>query len=360
MKILTIVGARPQFIKAAAVSRAISKYSQLKEIIVHTGQHFDSNMSEIFFEQMDIPKPSYNLCISNMSHAAMTGRMMEQIELVCLSEKPNIVLVYGDTNSTLAGALVAAKLSIPIAHVEAGLRSFNMNMPEEINRVLTDKVSTILFCPTDAAVENLQREGYGNGNSIIHKPGDVMHDTAIYYKSLAKRPSSIPLIEANCEFALSTLHRAENVDDDGRLADCIRALNKVNQEIPVLMPIHPRTKAAIVKLGITPSFHLMDPVGYLEMIYLLQNASVVLTDSGGLQKESFFFGKPCVALREETEWTELVDAGCVTVTGSNPEKIYNAYSKNKKLKIENQFDLYGGGQASQNIVYELQRFLDLT
>ncbi len=239
MKILTILGARPQFIKAGTVSREIAKYTEIHEVIVHTGQHFDANMSDIFFDEMKIPKPDYNLDINGLGHGAMTGQMLEKIEEVLLKEKPDWVMVYGDTNSTIAGALAASKLHIKVAHVEAGLRSFNMNMPEEVNRILTDRISNILFCPTQSAVDNLEREGYKTLDIKIVKNGDVMQDGALFYKDLAVKPDDVTL---NNEYILTTIHRAENTDDPKRLEAIFEALNEIAKEIQIVFPLHPRTK----------------------------------------------------------------------------------------------------------------------
>jgi UDP-GlcNAc3NAcA epimerase len=353
MKLLTIIGARPQFIKAAAVSREIAKHKNIEEIIIHTGQHFDANMSEIFFEQMQIPKPDYNLEINSLTHGAMTGRMIEKIEEVLLKEQPDWVLVYGDTNSTIAGSLAAKKLHIKVAHVEAGLRSFNRKMPEEINRILTDKISDLLLCPTDQAVKNLKDEGIGKQSlARIVKCGDVMQDAAIFYSKLAQKPD----FKLPKKFILSTIHRAENTDDPKRLTSIFNALTKISNDIPIILPLHPRTKKIISnsKLKINNSqLIFIDPVGYLEMIYLLKNCSLVMTDSGGLQKEAFFFHKPCITLRDETEWVELVENGFNVVVGSNSAGIYTAYKKTINKNPNYNIDLYGGGKASQKVILEL-------
>jgi len=353
MKIITIIGARPQFIKAAAVSREIAKHKDIKEIIVHTGQHFDENMSKIFFDQMHIPKPDYNLEINSLTHGAMTGRMIEKIEEVLLIEKPDWVIIYGDTNSTIAGSLAAKKLHIKVAHIEAGLRSFNRNMPEEINRILTDKISDILFCPTDTAVKNLQFEGIGkNSLAKIIKCGDVMQDAAIFYSDIAKKPE----IDIPKTFILATIHRAENTDSPDRLSSIFKALNTISNEIPIIVPLHPRTKKIIANsLHILQNsrLHLIDPVGYLEMIYLLQHCSLVMTDSGGLQKEAFFFKKPCVTLRDETEWVELVENGYNEIVGAKEHDIIFGYKKMIQIKLDYDKDLYGKGKASQKIISEL-------
>ena len=351
MKLITIIGARPQFIKAAVVSREIAKYSNIKEIIVHTGQHFDDNMSEIFFHQMQIPKPDYNLEINSLTHGAMTGRMIEKIEEVLQQKKPDWVIVYGDTNSTIAGALAAKKLHIKVAHVEAGLRSFNRKMPEEINRILTDKISDLLFCPTDQAIQNLKDEGIGKHSlARIVKSGDVMQDAAIFYSSLAQKPD----FELPEKFILSTIHRAENTDDPQRLSSIFKAMDKISQEIPIILPLHPRTRKIIkdIKFKIENLISI-EPVGYLEMIYFLKNCSLVMTDSGGLQKEAFFFHKPCVTLRDETEWVELVENGFNVVVGSNSDEIYTAYKKMMNKNLNYNIDLYGRGKASGKIIREL-------
>ena len=356
MTILTIIGARPQFIKAAAVSREIAKHNYIKEIIVHTGQHFDTNMSEIFFEQMQIPKPNYNLEINSLSHGAMTGRMIEKIEEVLLIEKPDWVMVYGDTNSTISGSLAAKKLHIKVAHIEAGLRSFNRKMPEEINRILTDKISDLLLCPTDMAVKNLRNEGIGKHSlAKIVKCGDVMQDAAIFYSPMARKPQ-MKLPE---KFILTTIHRAENTDDPLRLASIFRALGEISNEFPIVLPLHPRTKKIIANSQLNThnsKLIMIDPVGYLEMIYLLKNCEIVMTDSGGLQKEAFFFHKSCVTLRDETEWVELVENGFNTIVGSEYQKIISGFNSMKDKTLDYNIDLYGSGIASEKIIKEIQKF----
>lgn len=310
--VLTIVGARPQFIKAAVVSRALRAQPGVREVLVHTGQHYDDNMSRVFFEELEIPEPDYHLGIGGGTHGQNTGRMLEALEEVLLQERPDWVLVYGDTDSTLAGALAAAKLHIPVAHVEAGLRSFNRRMPEEINRVLTDHVSDLLFAPTEVAVRNLLREGIPSEK--IHLVGDVMYDAALYYGEKAERESQVlrrlGLVPKG--YVLATLHRAENTDDPERLRVVLQALAQVNKEVPVVLPVHPRTRKRAEAFGLD---HLLgevlaiEPVGYLDMVMLEKNARVIATDSGGVQKEAFFHRVPCVTLREETEWVELVELG---------------------------------------------------
>ena len=351
-KIVTIIGARPQFIKAAALSRELKKYSNIQEIIIHTGQHYDNNMSDIFFEQMDIPKPHYNLNINGLNHGAMTGQMLEKIEGVLVQEKPDWVLVYGDTNSTLAGALAAKKLHLKVAHVEAGLRSFNMNMPEEVNRILTDRISNILFCPTDNAIENLKMEGYQNIDCKIVKNGDVMQDAALFYESKAQKPK----VDLPEKFILATVHRAENTDDISRLTNIFEAFEELSKTIPVVLPLHPRTKHKLTASNYNfseSSICFIEPVGYLEMVYLLKNCCLVMTDSGGLQKEAFFFKKPCITLRDETEWVELVENGFNILTGSDKTKIHNAVTQLLNKEILFDIDLYGNGKACERIVKEL-------
>ncbi len=353
MKIVTIVGARPQFIKVAAVSREFVKHSSLKEVIVHTGQHFDHNMSEIFFDEMEIPKPSYNLGIHGKSHGAMTGQMLEKIEVVLIKENPDLVLVYGDTNSTLAGALAARKLNIKLAHVEAGLRSLNMTMPEEINRIVTDRISDLLFCPTENAVSNLKKEGYENFDCRLFNSGDVMYDTALYYSERADQKSSLIRNLGLKDFILCTLHRAENTDDLFRLRSIIDTLNTVNSEIPVVLPLHPRTKKIIEENTIRVAFRMIEPVGYLDMIQLTKNCALVMTDSGGLQKEAFFFDKYCITLRNETEWTELVDAGYNIPAGSDKEKIISSFQKLRNEKVGFTKKFFGNGDASAKIAKQI-------
>jgi UDP-GlcNAc3NAcA epimerase len=353
-KIVTIVGARPQFIKAAAVSREIAHHQDIREIIVHTGQHFDANMSDVFFEEMHIPKPDYNLDVNGLGHGAMTGQMMEKIEQVLLEEKPDWVLVYGDTNSTIAGALAARKLHIKVAHVEAGLRSFNMRMPEEINRILTDRISNILFCPTDEAISNLQKEGYDNLDIEMVKSGDVMQDAAMFYAQSSRSPGDmIPE-----KYILTTVHRAENTDDPQRLKAIFDALVDISNEIPVVLPLHPRTQKIAQKLDLDMKrgkLIIIDPVGYLEMVYLLQHAHLVMTDSGGLQKEAFFFHKPCITLRDETEWVELVHNNYNTIVGASKEKIVTAF-RQQNYDLDYSKDLYGQGKASATIIEALKNY----
>lgn len=311
MKILSIVGARPQFIKAAAVSRVFRQTRGLTEILVHTGQHYDQNMSDVFFNELDIPRADIHLGIGSASHGQQTGRMLEAIESAIQKQQPHWVLVYGDTNSTLAGALAAAKLRVPIAHVEAGLRSFNRAMPEEINRVVSDHVSDLLFAPTKTAVENLRREDVPAKR--IARVGDVMYDAALFYAKTAEMRSSIldDLKLQSRGYILATVHRAENTDDPVRLKAIFGALQHVAREIPVVLPLHPRTRAVLARLGLANNggIRIIPPVGYLDMVMLERNSRTIVTDSGGVQKEAYFYRVPCITLRNETEWVELVDAG---------------------------------------------------
>ncbi|MBB6461528.1 non-hydrolyzing UDP-N-acetylglucosamine 2-epimerase [Flammeovirga kamogawensis] len=312
MKILTIIGARPQFIKAATVSRVIKKIENCTEILVHTGQHYDENMSDIFFDELGIPRPDYNLGVGGGSHGAQTGEMLAKIEKVLFKEKPDYLLVYGDTNSTLAGALAASKMHIPVVHVEAGLRSFNMKMPEEQNRILTDHISTLLFTPTDTGYSNLLKEGIND--SSIYNIGDVMYDAAMYYGKKAQNNTNI-LEKLNVkykDFILATIHRAENTDNIERLTMIFDELSNVAKTKKVILPLHPRTKKSLENINFNFSeskISFIDPVGYIEMVMLEMSSKLILTDSGGVQKEAFFHKVPCITLRDETEWVELVEAG---------------------------------------------------
>ncbi|MBP8904925.1 MAG: UDP-N-acetylglucosamine 2-epimerase (non-hydrolyzing) [Paludibacteraceae bacterium] len=351
-KIITVVGARPQFIKAATLSRQF-KLLGIEEKIIHTGQHFDANMSEIFFDEMEIPKPAYQLDIHGVSHGAMTGRMLEGIEKILMTEKPDGVLVYGDTNSTLAGALAAAKLHIPVIHVEAGLRSFNMEMPEEINRILTDRISNALFCPTDTAVNNLMREGFDNMPIQIIKNGDVMQDAAMYYADKAQLKSDIIRKAGLNKFVLATIHRQENTDNPENLKNIIEGLNAIHKEIPVVVPMHPRTRNILAQNYQLPDFTIIDPVGYFDMIMLLKSCEMVITDSGGVQKEAFFFAKHCITLREQTEWVELVENGFNLLVGSDIDKLRDAFDLFRTKKSDFSINLYGNGKAAEMAAAEI-------
>ena len=355
VKVVTVIGARPQFIKAAAVSRAIrtDPAARLHEVIVHTGQHFDDNMSTVFFEELEIPRPDYDLEISGGGHGEMTGRMLERIERVLIDEAPDWVLVYGDTNSTLAGALAAVKLHQPVAHVEAGLRSFNRRMPEEINRIVTDRVSTLLFCPTDTAVAHLRGEGIVDG---VVQCGDVMFDVSLFYRERARRQSRIvaSLGLEGRRFTLATCHRAENTDDPERLHGILGALQELSREVAVVLPLHPRTRQKISEFHfdtLLDGVRVIEPASFLDMIALEQAASVILTDSGGVQKEAFFFHVPCVTLRDETEWVETVVSGVNVTVGADRSRII-AETRQRLASAPSWPEVapYGDGDAARKIV----------
>jgi UDP-GlcNAc3NAcA epimerase len=358
-KIITIVGARPQFVKAAALSRKFKEYGDLfNEVIVHTGQHFDKNMSDVFFDEMEIPQPNYNLNIHGLSHGAMTGQMLEGIEKVILEEKPDYVMVYGDTNSTIAGALAAKKLHVKVIHVEAGLRSFNMRMPEEVNRILTDRISDILYCPTQTAMDNLEKEGYKNIACEPVLTGDIMQDAALFYKEKSDEVSDI-LSKLGVEkgnFILGTIHRAENTDDLARLGAIVSALNHVNTTTRVVVPLHPRTSKILKDKGIVTEFTIIEPVGYFDMLQLIAHSRLVMTDSGGLQKEAYFFNKYCITLRDETEWVELVKHGYNTIVGADMNKIIAAAKEYINKPFEKREELYGGGMAAHNMCEHLKQY----
>ena len=364
IKILTIVGARPQFIKVAPVSIEFSKEKNVQEIIIHTGQHFDKKMSDIFFNEMSLPIPKYNLEIGGGSHGSNTGKMLEKIENVLLEEKPDCVLVYGDTNSTLAGALAASKLHIPVMHVEAGIRSFNRRMPEEINRLLTDHISEICFAPTTNAVSNLEKEGIEKSKIIMSD--DVMADASRIYGEISNQNSEIidKLNLRGKPFILATIHRAENTDNKEILESILSAFGKVKnyKNIEIILPIHPRTMKAIELNNLTfllEYFTCIDPVGFLDMISLEKHASLIVTDSGGVQKEAFFNNTKCITVRTETEWVELVNCGWNTlVDPHDPEKIYSEIIKNLEQQfMPNKPDLYGNGYAAKEIVKNIINFL---
>lgn len=358
MKILTVVGARPQFIKAAALHRELKSVPYINEIMVHTGQHFDQNMSGIFFREMELPRPDYNLGIHGSNHGAMTGRMLEAIETLVEKEAPDLLLVYGDTNSTLAGALAAKKLLVPVGHVEAGLRSFNMDMPEEINRILTDRISDLLFCPTDTAVRNLQQEGFENIECDIVKTGDVMLDAALYYGQRSAAHSDIMERLGDGDFILATLHRAENTDNPQNLRRLVEALDQIAKELRVILPLHPRTRKKLAEMKLGTAVTITDPVGYLDMLELLKHCRMVATDSGGLQKEAYFFAKHCITLREQTEWVELVRQGVNIVAGTHTENIIDAYHTLSQQRSDFTADLYGNGLAGKRITEALVNYLD--
>ena len=358
MKVTTVVGARPQFIKAAAVSRAIQAQGaagagpEVVERIVHTGQHYDENMSRVFFDELRIPRPAVNLEVGSGTHGVQTGEMLKRLEADLLADRPDWVLVYGDTNSMLAGALAAVKLHVPVAHVEAGLRSFNRRMPEEINRVVADCISSLLFCPTATAVANLAREGVTEG---VRKVGDVMYDSVLFNTRLAEEQSDV-MARLGLDpkgFYLATVHRAENTDDPQRLAGILEALARM--ERPIVLPLHPRTRktlgASLDEVG--GRVRVIDPVPYLDMLMLEKNARIILTDSGGVQKEAYWFGVPCVTLRDETEWVELVEADCNRIVGADAETIVGAVeafeAAGATLPSGRPTDLYGDGRSAEKI-----------
>lgn len=382
MKIVTVVGARPQFIKAAAVSRAIQLFNKkhfassrkrIQEILVHTGQHYDYLMDKVFFEELELPKSDYHLGVGSGSHARQTGIMLEKIEAVLQKEKPEVVMVYGDTNSTLSGALAAAKLNIPVAHVEAGLRSFNRTMPEEINRLLTDHLSTLLFCPTDQALRNLLKEGIKDGRTrIVKNVGDVMYDSILYYSKLAEKKSGIlkklSFFTPNStlstpNYYLATLHRAENTDDPKRLKSILRALNEIGENTPIVLPLHPRTKKMIETYHLFSKFKsikFIEPVSYLDMLKLEKNAKAILTDSGGVQKEAYWLRVPCFTLRDETEWTETIKSGWNVLAGAETERIMEEIKRGMRQKRSSgAIRLFGDGKACENIVKVLMRYTEI-
>ena len=352
IKITTIVGARPQFIKAAAFSNALKKISEIKEVIIHTGQHYDKNMSEVFFNQLQIPEPKYRLESGGKTHAEMTAYQLMEIEKILLIEKPDWVLVYGDTNSTLAGALAASKIHIPIIHVEAGLRSNNMLMPEEVNRILTDRLSTILFCPTKTAEQQLFNEGFNHFDCSIEVVGDIMFD--------ALKLISPQIDDANNQdvFVLCTLHRAENTDDENRLRSIVKALNEIAEEVIVRIPLHPRTKIKLENLNLKlhPNIIIEDPLSYIDFINAINNCEIVISDSGGIQKEAYFLKKNCIVVRDETEWTELIESKNNILVGSKSDKIVNAFKARKSLNQDFSYKFYGDGNTSNAIINAILRF----
>lgn len=351
MKILTVLGARPQFIKAAPVSRVLRENHT--ELIIHTGQHYDSNMSDIFFEELNIPKPDYYLGVGSGNHGKQTGEMLAKIEEIVLKEEPDYVMVYGDTNSTLAGALVAAKLHVPVIHIEAGLRSFNKKMPEEINRIMTDHVSEFLFCPTQTAIDNLTNE---NITHNVFNIGDVMYDAVLYNKGLAAEKSEILKEHGLTEkgFHLITIHRAENTDDIGHMKNILDAFSKI-EEVKV-WPIHPRTKHKLEGYGLdlssVPNLKVIDPVGYLDMLTLEANALKIVTDSGGVQKEAYFMKVPCVTVREQTEWVETLEEDANILVGTDVEKLLAAVKKEVNPSYK---EAFGDGKAAEKIVELIKR-----
>lgn len=366
MRVLTVVGARPQFIKAAVVSRAIAEHNkragkaEIVEIIVHTGQHYDENMSDIFFAEMCISRPDYHLGVGGGSHGAMTGRMLERIEEVLVKEKPDAVLVYGDTNSTLAGALAAAKLQIPVAHVEGGLRNYDRTIPEELNRIVTDHLSTWIFCPSQLSVDNLAKEGLldkkrKKAKTYVYNVGDVMYDAVCFYRDkIVPEPEIKKLVQNKGDgYCLATIHRAGNTDNVTVLENILIGFKRISQHIPVIIPLHPRTRNIIENSKIKmDGLDIIDPVGYFEMLYLLQHSSIVITDSGGLQKEAYFFNKPCLTMLDYTPWVELVQCGANTIVESDPNLIYETAIRKLKETDHQEFsvELYGDGHAGEKIV----------
>ncbi|MEW5729768.1 MAG: UDP-N-acetylglucosamine 2-epimerase (non-hydrolyzing) [Pseudomonadota bacterium] len=350
MKIVTVVGARPQFVKAAVVSRALAGHGEVREVLVHTGQHYDDALSDVFFRQLEMAPPSHHLAVGSGSHGAQTGRMLERLDEVMRAERPDGVLVYGDTNSTLAGALAAAKLGLPLAHVEAGLRSGDRSMPEEINRLLTDQVSDLLFAPTHAAVTNLAGEGIADGR--VHLVGDVMYDAALAFVGRADAGAVLAGLALTAgSYVLATIHRAANTDDPARLAAIVEGLIRAAARRPVVLPLHPRTEAALARAGLLErartSLRIVSPLGYLEMLAVERAAQVIVTDSGGVQKEAFFFGVPCLIVRGETEWVELVEMGCARLV--TPDAITEAIDDPPVVHAGTAGGLYGGGRAASRI-----------
>jgi UDP-GlcNAc3NAcA epimerase len=353
MKVATVVGARPQFIKCAPLSRVLRESSV--EVLIHTGQHYDNNMSDLFFRDLEIPDPDYNLGVGSGTHGEQSGEILKRIEAVLLKEKPDCLVVFGDTNSTLAGALAAAKLCIPVAHVEAGLRSFNRRMPEEINRVVTDHLSSVLFCPTETSVGNLAREGITQG---VHLVGDVMYDALLANSRRAEVKSTL-LEQLGLQpkaYYLATVHRAENTDDPKLLDAIVEGLRRISRIFPVVWPVHPRTRKVLAAYGLEQgdgeSFRILSPVSYLDMLSLEKQAKGILTDSGGVQKEAYWLGVPCITLRRETEWVETVEAGWNTLAGTNPEAIFAATTKPAPPPASLDH-LFGDGRAAEKIVRAL-------
>jgi UDP-GlcNAc3NAcA epimerase len=359
MKVVTVVGARPQFIKAAVVSRELQAASSVEEILVHTGQHYDDEMSNLFFRELEIQKPRYNLGVGSASLTTQTAKIMEALEPVLQKEMPDWVVVYGDTNSTLAGALTASQMNISVAHVEAGLRSFNWLMPEEKNRIVADHLATLLFAPTKKAVDNLRKEGISD--SSIKLVGDVMYDASLYYAAKSHQESCI-LEKSGLkskDYLLATVHRAENTNNRERLREIFHALVKLADSTTVVIPLHPRTKKCLTEHelldGVNQKLIVLPPLGYLDMLALTKNAAIVATDSGGLQKEAYFLNVPCLTLRNETEWVELIESGVNKLAGSTAQKILFEY-ENTDLKMQFPHGLYGDGNASAKILRALQTY----
>jgi UDP-GlcNAc3NAcA epimerase len=358
--VVTVVGARPQFVKASAVSHELAKHKHYRELVVHTGQHYDPALSDIFFAELNLPRPAHHLNVGSGSHGQQTGEMLKRIETILLAEKPDTVLVYGDTNSTLAGALAAAKLHIPVAHVEAGLRSFNRRMPEELNRILTDHVSSLLFCPTTLAVSQLKAEGI---TRRVHHVGDVMYDVALTIASRADTQSRF--CDASLPpqgFVLATIHRAENTDDADRLVAIMNALARLADDIPVVFPAHPRTRAAMTRtnLAVPPGVRILDPLGFTDMTWLERNAALIITDSGGVQKEAYFHRTPCVTVRTETEWPETIDSGWNRLANpADTEEIVRIAEESlAKGIVRGEVTEYGNGNSAAILVRLLMDFIE--
>lgn len=360
-RVVSIVGARPQFIKVKPISEAFLKYKEyIEEIIIHTGQHYDDNMSEIFFKELDIKKPVINLGVGSGTHAEQTAKIMRRLEKQLKYISPHIVIVYGDTNSTLAGALVSAKMNIPIAHVEAGLRSFNMRMPEEINRIVTDRLSSLLFAPTERAVKNLKMEGITQG---VYKVGDVMVDCLLMFKNKIKEKKDIlnKLRISPKKYCLLTIHRAENTEDKERLKNIIEIMDELGESIDIIFPVHPRTAKYLRKFKIKfKNIIAIEPVSYIPMLVLEKNARIIVTDSGGIQKEAYIFGVPCITLRKETEWIETIKNKGNYLAGADKKSIkvlFFKLMKNKEVSIKYK-EVYGKGDASLKITFHIWKFLE--
>jgi UDP-GlcNAc3NAcA epimerase len=382
MKIVTIIGARPQIIKAAALSRAIQNHysDRIHEVIVHTGQHYDDNMSQVFFDELGIPKPDYNLHVGSASHGVQTAKMIEGIEKILMDEKPDYIVLYGDTNSTLAGAVAASKIHVPVAHIEAGLRSFNKSMPEEINRIVCDHCSTLLFTPTKAGLENLRREGFsidesgpstGSGTSVptidnpkVYHCGDIMYDNSLHFANIAEEKTDIiqRLDLAGKPFILATIHRDSNTDHPERLSAIFRALIQLSKECQVVLPLHPRTNKLLKtnldedlqkQIFSSPDIKLIPPVSFLEMIALERHAQLVMTDSGGVQKEAYFFKKPCIILRPETEWVEIVETGNAILADADESRIMQAWQHFKVNPPTSFPEIFGDGHAAEFMLEQI-------
>ena len=354
LKLLLIVGARPQFIKASSIIREIKKYKSLNVIIVHTGQHYDREMSQIFFDELNITPPKYNLEVHEKNHGIMISKMISKLEKVFLKEKPNWIIVFGDTNSTLAGALAANKLAIKLAHIESGMRSYNKNMPEEINRILTDRLSNLLFCSSKISKQNLISENYNVNKYKILNVGDVMLDSIEHYKRFSKKPE----INIKNNFILATIHRSENINNTKNLKNIFQSLNKISSNSQIIMPIHPNTKNKLKKLNFNLNkLSLISPVSYFEMIWLIQNCEILITDSGGLQKEAFFLNKICLTLRNVTEWIELIKLGVNFLAGTKKNKILKTYEKIIKTKLNfPKSKVYGSGKSSAKIIKAILKY----